>query len=598
MSLAFNESIIEKQLNKKIRFSVFLIFFTFVFVLSRLWYLQIIKGHDYLEQSINNRIRITKIPAPRGNILTEKNVVLVKNVPSFDLSIIPQDVPDVNAVLQNLSELLETNDTIFKEKISKKRGRPPFEAIVLKKELSWNEMSLILSRKTDLPGINIAVIPKRFYCFDNLAPHVLGFLGEVNFSEINKYKKRAYLPGDVIGKYGIEKLCEQTLRGKMGGMQTEVDVFGNRKKTLAEISPVSGKNTKIFIVPKLQKIACAQFKEKNGAVVAIDPNNGKILVLASFPSFNSNLFARGIDIKEWRKLINNPFHPLLNKAIQSTFPPGSVFKVITAIAALEEKNFDPEKKFFCPGYFKLGNRKFNCWKKGGHGWMNMKEAIVCSCDCYFYNISLRIGINKISHYAGLFGLGEKTGIDLPGEKPGFVPTAEWKLKKYGSSWQKGETLNVSIGQGFLLTTPIQIAALFSGIATGGYIHKPTILIENGVTDAFPSVFFKETGVSKKTLLFLKNALSAVVNSPGGTGAGAKLKNVLVAGKTGTAQVVSNRVDDKDETVPWYIKDHAWFVAFAPVENPKIVVCVFVEHGGSGGRVAAPIAREIIKGFFN
>jgi penicillin-binding protein 2 len=601
MPLNFDENIIEKNLNKKIRFSVILIVLSFFFIFFRLWYLQILNGSTYTKLSINNRIRVTKIPAPRGIILSKNKDIFVKSTPSFDLNLIPQDTPDIQKVLNKVSDLLDIDIDNLKKTIKKKEGRPPFEPITLKKELSWNEMSLFLSRKMDFQGLTIDVVPKRLYCIESFASHVFGFLGMINSDELNKQGDIAYSSGDLIGKYGLEKWGEKYLRGKKGGLQSEVDVFGNRQKILAEIKPVPGNNIIISIEPNIQNTAEDLLKEKNGAIVAMDPQNGDIFALASSPGFDSNLFARGIEYDEWEKLINNSFHPLMNKAIQCQQPPGSVFKVITAVAALEEKAVDPNQKFFCPGYFKLGNRRFNCWKKGGHGWMNMKEAITESCDCYFYNISLRMGVDVIAKYAKMFMLGEKTGIELEGEKEGFIPTSKWKKKRFSVSWQKGETLNTAIGQGFLLTTPLQMAEFFSAIATGKTIPKPRIVLNidgENIKKTFKQEILKRVNISKETISFIKDALVAVVNNKKGTGRGARLEGVLVAGKTGTAQVISKKVDIDDKDVPIEFKDHAWFVCFAPAEKPQIVVTVFIENGGSGGKVAAPIAKEIIKKFFN
>ncbi len=596
-----NDNLIGKKLAAKIRFSVVIIILAFVFIFSRLWYLQILKGGEYKELSVNNRIRVSKTPAPRGLILSRDEDVLVKNTPSFDLNLIPQDTPEIDRVLETLSTLFFLDLGALKKKVLKKKGRPPFEPITLKKELSWHEMSLILSKKMDLRGVAIDIVPKRLYCLGSFAPHVFGYLGEVSKSELKKQLSDDYSPGDFVGKYGLEKWGESFLKGKKGGLQTEVDVFGNRKKILAEKNPVSGKDIVISINPRLQKKAESLLKNRTGSIVALNPENGDVLALASAPSFDSNLFARGIDNKNWQSLINNPFHPLINKAIKSQQPPGSIFKIITAIAALEDGIISSSQKFFCPGYFKLGRRRFGCWKKGGHGWVDLREALVQSCDCYFYNIAAKIDIDRLAHYSKMFCLGEKTGIALEGEKPGLVPDSTWKKKKYGAPWQKGETLNTSIGQGFLLTTPLQLASLFCGLADGKKILKPRIVLEikGGKTrKKFLPETLKKIDVSKKTLTFIKEALGAVVNSKKGTGRRAHTREIVVAGKTGTAQVISKKIDSDDENIPLKFKDHAWFVCFAPIDAPKIVLSIFLEHGGSGGKEAAPLARKMIETYFN
>lgn len=596
MSPKLNETAVEKSINNRIRIIIFFITLFFVFVFSRLWYLQIIKGEQFNELSVNNRIRITKIPDSRGRILSRGGEVLVKNIPSFDLSLIPQDTPDINKVLKNVSELLALDFIKLLDKYEKKKNRPPFEPILLKEEIPWNEMSLVLSKKMDLPGININVVPKRFYCLGNFAPHVFGFLGKANYEELKKYGSEKYRPGDMVGKDGLEKWGERYLKGNPGGLQTEVDVFGNRKNILAEIPPVNGQDIIVSINPVLQKKAEDLLKDKAGSVVAMNPDSGEIIVLASSPGFNPNFFARGINQEEWLSLVNNPLHPMLNRALQSQQPPASVFKTITAIAALEQNAVDPHKTIFCSGAYTLGKRTFGCWKKNGHGWVDMKKAIVQSCDCYFYSLGLSVGIDNISKYAKMFGLGEKTGIDYENEKTGLVPSSSWKNKRYGKPWQKGETLNTSIGQGFLLATPIQIAAAYCGIANGKHIPRPRIVLEikeNGQKKVFKKEIRHNLNLSAKNLSYIRGALAAAVNDPEGTGKAAIIENVIVAGKTGTAQVVSKKMNVDEKKVPYKLRDHAWFVAFAPAKNPEIVVCVLIEHGGHGGVAAAPVAKEII-----
>jgi len=600
MPLDFNENILEKFLNKKIRIAALLITLSFLFIFFRLYYLQILKGNKFAELSTNNRIRITKIPAPRGIIFSKNKDIFVTNNPSFDLNLIPQDTVDHRKILDAVASLLNINRVVLQKKFDSQKGRPPFEPITLKKELSWEEMSLVLSKKMDLQGISIDVVPKRLYCGEMYASHIFGFLGEVDKNEMLKHPPDEYILGDLIGKFGLEKWGEKYLHGQRGGQQSEVDAYGNRQKVLAEIDPAAGCNVTISLVPHVQKTAEDMLKDKTGTVVAMNPQTGELIALASSPGFDANLFARGIDSKEWERLTKNSRHPLLNRAIQTQQPPGSVFKIVTAIAALEEKAIDPNAKIFCPGYLSLGSRSFGCWKKHGHGLMNMHEAIVQSCDVYFYTIGLRVGIDNIHKYATMFGLGAKTGFELEGEKPGLIPSQEWKKNKFSYPWQKGETLNTAIGQGFVLCTPLQLANFFCGIANGTHIPKPRIVLavdcENKAV-AFEAEKIKALTVSPATLSFIRDALTGVVNEPSGTGSKAKIPNILVGGKTGTAQVISKRsVTEKYEDTPWLLQDHAWFVSFAPTDKPEIVVSVFVEHGGHGGSVAAPIAKHIIESY--
>jgi penicillin-binding protein 2 len=545
-------------------------------------------------------VRVTTICPPRGNIFARNGEVLVDNRPSFDLTLIPQDTPDSATVLEKISFLLEEDKNVFENKLLKKKKRPPFEPVTLKQELAWNQMSLVLANRVDLHGISINVVAKRHYCLGTAAGHLLGYLGEIDIGELKKAKFNNYSLGNLIGKDGVEKWAETYLKGQPGGLQTEVDARGHLKKILAEIEPVAGSNVYLSLDAKAQTIAEKMLQNKTGAVVAMDPHNGDILVMTSSPCFDPNLLSRGIDAKDWQALITNDQHPLLNRALQSQQPPGSVFKIFVAIAALENKVIDPNKKLFCPGHFRLGNRVFHCWKEGGHGWVDMQRAIIESCDVYFYQIGLQLGIETISKYAKMLGLGEETGFEIKKEKKGLVPSSDWKEKMYGIPWQKGETLNTSIGQGFLLTTPIQIAASFCGIVNGGMIPKPrTVLKIEGKDDTLflqPKTR-KMFSLSEETFAIIKNALVGVVNDPKGTGASSKIESVLVAGKTGTAQTLSRVLTKEDESITKY-QDHAWFVAFAPADDPKIVVAVLVEHGGHGGSTAAPIAREVIKSYLN
>jgi penicillin-binding protein 2 len=591
---------IEKDLTKKIPLAVAFMVVCFFFIFFRLWYLQILKGDFFDYLSTNNRIRVIKIPAPRGFIYARHGEVLAENLPSFDLTLIPQDTPDKNMVLDKTAALLQAPLETFKKKLAQGKGRPPFEPIVLSENLSWEQMSTVLAHKIDLPGINIDVVPQRRYHLAAPSSHLLGYLGEIDQKELRRDFYRDYARGELIGKCGVEKWGEEYLRGESGGYQTEVDAFGNKQNILAQINPTSGGDLLLTIDYKAQQVAEEQLQGKTGAVVAMDPVQGDVLVMASSPGFDPNLFSRNIDPTAWGKIIKNPFNPLLNRALQSQQPPGSVFKVVVAAAALEEGLVDPEKQVFCPGHFTLGNHIFRCWRKEGHGAVNLRRAIVESCDVYFYQLGNAIGIDTIAKYATMLGLGEKTGIDLDDEKGGLIPSPEWKAKRYGTTWHRGETINTAIGQGYVLTTPLQIAAAFCGIANGSFVPRPRLVLSiNEGTESTPTPVLKrkELHFSPATVAFIKDALSGVVNDPHGTGSKARIEGLTVAGKTGTAQVISAKSAAAIKS-PDILDDHAWFVAFAPAEDPKIVVSVLIEHGGHGGSAAAPIAKKIIEAFYN
>ena len=599
MALEFKETKQDTALNVKVKCAVIFVAFFLSLIVLRLCYFQIIKGAKYTELSTNNRIRQTALPAPRGHIFSSDNQTLVDNCPSFDLTLIPQDAVNIDTLLSELSTLLNINNEELENQVRSRRGRPRFEPIPLKKDLSWNEMSTVLSKKIDLPGISINVVPRRRYLGPANASHVFGFLGEVEPRDLERKTSRPYQRGELLGKYGLEQLAEDRLRGTNGFLQTEVDAFGKRKKILAKIEPKSGKDVWTTLIPEVQQAAEHMLIDKTGAVVAMDPRNGNIFAIASAPCFDPNLFSRGIESRSWRQLSSHPYHPLLNRAIQCQHPPGSIFKIVTAIAALEEKKFSPEDAFFCPGFHVLGNRRFHCWKREGHGDMNMRSALVYSCDTYFYNLALRLGIDTIVKYAEMLGFGALTGIDLTGEKPGLLPSPEW-LHKKNRRWQQGDTLNFCIGQGFLQATPLQMAAIYAGIAQNGTIYSPRVLLNTkDHAGRAEGTIRKKYTLSDETFRFIKEALFGVVHDPGGTGANARVPGALVAGKTGTAQVVSLKMKPgKGQPVPRHLENHAWFVSFSPVEKPEIVVCVFLEHGGGGGRNAAPVAQAVLKAYYD
>ncbi len=595
MYLQSNPSL-EKDLNKKIPLAVTLVLLCIFFVFSRLWYLQILRGAIYCDLSTNNRVRITSIPAPRGFIFDRTGAALVENIPSFDLTLTPQDTPDTPAILQKLSRLLQEPQDTLTKKLEQGRGRPPFEPVVLKQNLTWKQMSAIISNRMDLNGITVDVIPQRRYHLGSGSSHLLGYLGEIGRLDLKKDFYRDYAHGDLIGKCGIEKWGELYLRGEPGGYQTEVDALGHKKNILAQIDSIPGSDLFLSIDRDAQLTAEALLAGKRGAIVAMDPEQGDVLVLASSPGFDPNLFSRSIDAAAWQTLIRDGGNPLMNRALQSQQPPGSVFKIIVALAALETGLVDPQKEVFCPGAFDFGSHVFHCWRKEGHGAVNLHRAIVESCDVYFYQLGNALGIHTIAKYAALFGLGAKTGIELEEEKAGLVPTPEWKLKRYGSKWQRGETINTAIGQGYVLTTPLQLAAAFCGIANGSFVPRPRLVlkVKEGAETIACAPEKRAISISPQTISFIKAALAGVVNEPRGTGSRARIEGIAVAGKTGTAQVVSRQQGASAADASSVLNDHAWFVALAPAENPRIVVSVFIENGGHGGSVAAPLAREVIK----
>jgi len=595
------------EFKKTIRFFSFCIIVIFAMILFRLWYLQIIQEKKFKALSENNRIRIRNITNTRGIILDRKGRIMVDNYPCFVLSIILEDVPNLTEIIKKLSILLNLDSEKLKNTIHESKGNHPFKPITLKKDLTRKDIAIIETNKPYLPGIIIEVEPKRFYLFDNLAAHITGYIGKISKSQLKTTAYAQYKPIDTVGKYGIEYEFESLLRGKDGGEKIEVDAAGREVRILGEVQPFPGKNIFLTIDLDIQMTVERLLTKKKGCAIVINPNNGEILALASSPFFNPNMFSRTISRKEWEELISDPHSPLENKAIQGQYPPGSIYKIITAIAGLEEGIITPNTEIFCKGYIKFGRRNFRCWKKLGHGKVNLHKALVESCDIYFYQVGKQLGIDRLAYYSSAFGLGKLTGISLPNEKTGLVPSREWKQKKIKSRWQEGETLSVAIGQGFLLVTPIQIANIISSIANGGTLYSPQIVKkiedQNGTTiKEFEPNEIGKIPAKPKTISLIKEALCGAVNEPLGTGWRAKVTGITIAGKTGTSQVISMPADShrktKKEITPFEFRDHAWFAAFAPSVHPEIAVVVIIEHGGHGGTVAAPIAAGIIKESLN
>jgi len=430
-------------------------------------------------------------------------------------------------------------------------------------------------------------------------------VGEISAFELEGSASDVYRADDIVGKYGIEKYLDGPLKGKSGGEQVEVDAAGRRLNVLGRIDPVSGYNVVLNIDADLQKVCWDAFREKAGTVIVMDPRNGAVMAMVSKPSFDPNLFNRGISEESWKELTTNPLCPLQNRAISGQYPPGSTYKLVVAAAALEEGLITESTEISCDGTYQMGNRTFRCWKKRGHGTVDLHRAIVESCDVYFYHLGEMLGVDKLSEYAVKFGFGSRSGISLPGEMAGLTPTKEWKLRRFKEPWQKGETTSLSIGQGFALVTPLQLLRAYCALANGGTLYKSRLVkrIETGdgqMIGEFPPESEGVIPISKKNIDIVKYALWGAVNEPHGTGWALKRKERDVCGKTGTAQVISLPEDEEDQKdeIPYRFRDHALFVCFAPYKDPTVAVAVVVEHGGHGGSTAAPIARRVIDGYFN
>lgn len=577
----------------------------FCILLLRLWVLQIVNGSVYRAKSENNRIRLQSLPSFRGVIRDRSGKILVDSRPSYDLCVIPEEVRDTETLLNGLAPLGDFDLSNMREKMREATSGYPFKPVILKRDISRGELAMLETRRFDLPGVMIKVRPQRHYTYGTLAAHLLGYLGEISEKQLKSGQFPDTRPGDLIGKTGIERKWQKSLNGERGGEQVEVDAAGRRIKVISQRPAVSGADVCLTINRELQMLAERALDGKHGAVVAMDPRNGQILALASSPTFDPNLFITGFGKEAWQAMVSSSDYPLHNRALTGQYPPGSVFKIVVALAALQEGVITPHETFFCNGEYSLGRGKYRCWKRWGHGKVDLNRALVESCDVYFYHVGMRLGVDRIARYARKLGLGRKTGLNLGHEKSGLIPTAEWKRKRWGVPWQGGETVSTAIGQSFVLVTPLQVATFASAVFNGGHVYRPQLT--QWVRKAGGETVFEfkpqlvgDVGVKPAYLELVKKALTGVVNHQRGTGTKAKLPDIKVAGKTGTAQVVNLKKEKdakaKGEEVPWKYRDHAWFVAVAPADAPRITVAVLVEHGGHGGSAAAPIAKTLIEAY--
>ena len=593
------------EFRQKLKIIIGLILVALTILLFRLWYLQVFKGDDLKQRSENNSIRFRKIIPLRGLILDRNRHVVVDNRPSFDVLYMPGKGKDPDRVIEKLKELYKHRSLEFSYDQPFPKKIKPYLPVKLEKNVSMEKVALVETNSLDLPGIYIDVSPVRLYLDGEIIAPIIGYTGEISKEELEKDDDEEYASGDILGKQGVEKFLDPYVRGRRGAELVEVNVYGKEIKNMGRIDPVSGYNVVLNIDADLQKTAWGAFEGRSGAAVALDPRNGSVLTMVSSPSFDPNLFNSGISGEQWSKIANNPLTPLSNRVISGQYPPGSTYKLIIASAALEEGIITPDTKFFCDGSYHFGNRTFRCWQKNGHGHISLHRAIVESCDVYFYNVGSLLGVDKIAHYAKLFGLGGFTGIDLPNEKNGLIPTKQWKLAKMKEPWQSGETISISIGQGFNLVTPLQLVSAYSAFANGGTVWKPQLVKSIETADGkIHKEFLPEKkgylSLSKETFDFLGRALWGVINEPTGTGKAARRPGADVCGKTGTAQIIGLPESEKarrEKKIGILQRDHALFVCFAPLKNPEIAVAVIVENAGHGGSVAAPIARKILDAYF-
>ena len=565
---------------------------------NRLYNLQVKEGDRYVTLAEENRVSLRMVLPPRGLITDRQGLIMARSDKSFRAVLVPEQASDVNQTLRALYDMMRFEDW-EKKRIQKdlKKNRS-FVPVLLRENIDWETLSLLELHTPELPGLVIEAGETRFYPFNEATAHILGYVGAPTEEEA-KDDPLLSQPSFRIGKSGVERVYDLDLRGEPGTTHVEVNAFGRPVRELEKHEGKSGHELRLTIDMSLQEFAQKRLTaELSASAVVMDCVDGSIYSIASHPSFDPNQFTLGISKDLWGKLNNDPLVPLINKAVMGLYAPGSTYKVVVALAALE-MGINPKTTFFCPGHLDFGNHRFHCWKKGGHGTVDMKKGIFQSCDVFFYHISQKVGIDKIYDMSKLLGLSQKLGVDLPNEKAGLVPNREWKQKNYKESWQPGETLVASIGQGYMLTTPLQLAVMTARLASGGLAIKPHVMQSvkdvKRAQETFPPLPLKPENIQ-----FIKDAMFAVCQ-PGGTAAASQIPvaGYQMAGKTGTSQVrrISKAERSKgvipNEKRPWEERDHALFISFAPIENPRYVCCVVVEHGGGGSKNAAPIARDLL-----
>jgi penicillin-binding protein 2 len=593
-----NTSVDQDWYKQRIAGMMICVLAVFVGLLMRLVYLQVVAGEDYYRLSMNNSIRLQTVDPPRGLLFDRQGTKLAENRPSFDVSFTPKDAGDVSRVVGALAGHLEMPADDLLSKVKQTRGLAAFKPVLLRQNIGRDLLAVVEARKVDMPGVSVHVRLRRNYIYGSNASHVIGYLGEISLDELKGGDFPHLRSGDSVGKFGVERSFENFLRGEPGGRQVEVNANGQIMRVLQTVSPKPGRNVHLTLDLELQQRCEELLEGVAGAAVAVEPETGHVLALASSPSFDTNGFVSGTNPDFWDSLISHPFRPLENKAIQGEYPPGSTFKIVTALAGLEEKVIDETSTFDCEGFLPFAGRDYRCWKKEGHGRVDVRRAIAESCDVFFYRTGLRLGIDRLAWYAKSFGLGARTAIELDQEARGLIPSSTWKKKRYGVPWQEGETLSVSIGQGYVLATPLQMAMLTASVANGGTRFRPAIIerVETVEGEVVRQTVPQEIGrlpVSSRNLRIVQQGLWGAVNGERGTARRVHQSDIEIAGKTGTSQVVG-RKDGGDDHIPPHLRPHAWFVCYAPFHAPRIAVAVVVENGEHGSSAAGPIAREIVK----
>ena len=595
-----------RRLNVRILVIQALLGAVLVVYLLAFWYLQVVKVDHYRRLSDSNRLRRVTIMPLRGVIKDAENRVLANSRIAFNIRLDREKVPEMQAFLPRLAGILGIPETTLRERLAKYRGRPAFEPVILKEDVDLAEAAYIESRRLELPMLSVEVESRRNYLYGPLAAHALGYVGEVSEDQIKADPSAGYDLGEIVGVAGVEKQYDSPLKGMKGWKQVVVNSFGREIQEVQEGRKSNpGRALRLSIDLDLQRALEEAYADEAGSAVFLDPHSGAVLAMISRPAFDSNVFSRRFSQDTWEGLVRDPRHPLQNRVSLSKFAPGSVFKIVMSIAALEEGIATPARADHCTGSWRFGDKTFQCWaiRKGGHGYLRMREAIIQSCNVYFYRLGNEMGIDRISKWAHLFGFGEPTGIDLPEEKAGTVPDPEWKKRALPRDpvWHPGETISVSIGQGALEVTPIQMAVFAAAIGNGGTLYRPHLVVSREVRegveeDEHQDYVVRRIDMKAKTLEVIRDAMWGVVNDEG-TGGRARIAGRDICAKTGTAQVFKASRDVDADKLPKERRDHAWFVGFAPRDDPKIAWAVFVQNGGHGGTTAAPIARAVLERYF-
>jgi len=554
------------------------------------WNLQVVRGKYFKLLADNNRSRSVALAAPRGALLDRGGRVLVENRPSFNVLLTPEHADDLDAEVARLARTLEIGEAQIRERVAR---RALFRPVVVKTDATIAEVAALEARRLELPAVSVEVVPLRSYPLAAAAAHALGRVGEISDRQLQLPEFEGLGPGALVGQAGLESQYNRNLMGTDGYRRVIVNSRGLEVNEAQRRAPVDGPALTLTLDSRLQAAMDRAFAGRAGSAVALDPETGEILAMTSTPAYDPNEFTTGIEPAVWARLTSNPGTPLMNRVIQGTYAPGSTFKIVMATAGLEERVITPETTFYCPGYLSVYNTVFRCAKASGHGVMDVHHAIAQSCNVFFYNVGIRLEISRIAAYAKRLGLGAVTGIDLPHEVSGLIPSPEWKMRVLKTPWYGGETVSVAIGQGQVSATPLQMARVAAAIANGGKLVRPHLVKSVG-GEAQSIDAPRDLGLKPETLAIVKSGMKAVVAE--GTGWRARLPGVEVAGKTGSAQVVAKSRLEKTPTATAIIP-HGWFVAFAPADHPRIALAVLVEHAGSGGEGAAPVAHDILAAFF-